>query len=115
MQSFWGAGIKSSQHITTLVLRAYLQEIDVRLSNFCFLDADCLVMGDSHGDSLCSVGKYSVFISEDNIMHLSIFSPRGGGGRCGRDTLGIRQQNNPNPQELDRTPRHMGGEIRYIF
>ena len=75
-------------------------------------------MGDSHGDSLCSVGKYSVFISEDNIMHLSLFYPRGdggGGGRCDRDTLGIRQQNNPNPQELVRTPRHMGGEIRYIF
>ena len=34
------------------------------------------------------------------LVHLSIFPPRGGGG----DTLGIRQQNNPNPWELDRTP-----------
>ena len=32
------------------------------------------------------------------IMHLSIFSPRGGGGGGGVDTLGIRQQNNLNPR-----------------
>ena len=42
-------------------------------------------------------------------MHLSIFSPRGGG-----DTLGIRQQNNPNPRGLDRTPKDMGWVIRYF-
>ena len=28
-----------------------LQKIDVRLSNFCFLDADCLVVGESQGSS----------------------------------------------------------------
>ena len=45
------------------------------------------------------------------VMHLSIFSPRGGGGG---DTLGIRQQNNPNPWGLDRTPKDMGWVIRYF-
>ena len=32
----------------------------VRLSNFCFLDANCLVVGESQGSSLCSDGKYPV-------------------------------------------------------
>ena len=43
-------------------------------------------------------------------MHLSIFSPRGGGGV----TLGIRQLNNPNPRGLDRTPKDMECVIRYF-
>ena len=48
-------------------------------------------------------------------MHLSIFSPRGcGGGGGGGDTLVIRQQNNPNPRGLDRTPKDMEWVIRYF-
>ena len=46
------------------------------------------------------------------IMHLSVFFPLRGGG--GRETLGIRQQNNPNPRGLDRTPKDMGWVIRYF-
>ena len=33
----------------------------------------------------------------------------GGGGVGSGDTLGFRQQNNPNPRELDRTLRHRMG------
>ena len=40
---------------------------------------------------------------------INISPQRGGGGSS--DTLGIRQQNNPNPQELDRTPRHGMGKL----
>ena len=39
-------------------------------------------------------------------MHLSLFSPRGGGGV---DTRGIRLQTNLNHQELDRAPKPWGG------
>ena len=42
-----------------------------------------------------------------SVMHLSIFSSRVGWG----DTGGIRSQNNPNPRELNRTPRHGGGKF----
>ena len=43
---------------------------------------------------------------------INIFPQRGRGG--GGDTLGIRQQNNPSPRGLDRTPKDMGWEIRYF-
>ena len=35
----------------------------------------------------------------------------GGGGGAVEDTLGIRQQNNPNPRELDGAPRHGIGKL----
>ena len=39
----------------------YLQEIDVRLSKkFCFLDADCLVVGESQSSSRRLARKYPV-------------------------------------------------------
>ena len=41
-------------------LMAYWQEVDVRLSNFCFLDTDCLMLGGSLGSSRRSAGKYPV-------------------------------------------------------
>ena len=39
-------------------------------------------------------------------MHLSVFSPRGGGV-----TRGIRLQTNPNPRELDRAPKTGGRKL----
>ena len=38
----------------------------------------------------------------------------GGGGGGDGDTLVIRQQNNPNPRGLERTPKDMGWVIRYF-
>ena len=43
----------------------------------------------------------------EDYAPINIFPQRGDGG----DTGVIRQQNSPNPWELDRTPRHGGGKL----
>ena len=71
-------GIKFSQHLlevlpyfrtsyknyrlitTNYNSRTNLQEIDVRLSNFCFLDANCLVVGESQGSFRRLTGRFPV-------------------------------------------------------
>ena len=58
-------------------------------------------------------GHIVYFPGGNSDAPINIFPQRGGGG--GGDTLGIRQQNNPNPRELDGTPRHgMGNYILFL-
>ena len=54
----------------------------------------------------------SQFMTSAHINAPINISPRGlGGGEGGGDTLEIRQQNNPNPRELDSTPRRVMGKL----
>ena len=52
--------LRGSTYIAQRYYKLKLTVIDVRLSNFCLLDADCLVVGESQGSSRRSAGKYPV-------------------------------------------------------
>ena len=58
-----------------------------------------------------SLGSIISLLRHKNFVHYAPIniSPQRGG-----DTLGIRQQNNPTPRGLDRTPKDMGWVIRYF-
>ena len=59
---------------------------------------------------LVSICRHILLFSLENAP-INIFPQRGGG----RDTVGIRQQNNPNPWELDRSPRQgVGDKILFL-
>ena len=58
---YFDASFHFREGTTKHLQEKYLQEVDIRpLKQFCFLDADCLVVVESQGSSRRSVVKYPV-------------------------------------------------------